>query len=213
MLRWDTVFVLVAGFMAMAAPVLVAEDDVLARADINASLPEFMVILQDMQEAASNAESVLGDVKSMDIKAARSATESLFNKLRKKVNEVLEGLAPNSVLMDNLEGAKANAIVLKRWFERQPSDYPDRDHQIMRLEEGIQGYGELTDQIMAGRQEAQDVLRELLRARFIRSMELMVGSVEHSVDVTKRLVSSLQALSAKIRQMAEQELPEQSIAN
>ena len=125
---------------------------------------------------------------------------------------MLEGLAPNSVLVDNLEGAKAKVIVLKRWFERQPPDYPNRDRLIIRLDETIKSYRELGDLILAGRQDAQDALRQLLRAQFYQSMELKVESAELSVEVTKRLVDSLQKLSVKIRQVAEQEVP-QSIPN
>ena len=165
-----------------------------------------------MEGAVTAAESALENVKTMEIEDGLAATDTLFGQLKDKVNGMLEGLAPNSVLMDNLEGAKANVIVLKRWFERQPPDYPNRDQLIMRLDDTITSYQGLTDQILAGRQEAQDALRELLRAQFYQSMELKVESAELSVEVTKRLVTSLQDLSTKIRHLAEQEVP-QTIPN
>ena len=213
MLSRSIVFLLAIGLLAALAPANMAEDNVLEREDIKTTQSEFNDILANMQGAITTAESVLENVKAMDIEASRSATTSLFDNLKGKVNEMLEGLAPNSVLMDNLEGAKARVIVLHRWFERQPSSYPNRDQLIMRLEGTIQSYGELTDQILAGRQQAQNALRELLRAQFYQSMESMVESAEHSVDVIKRLVSSLQALIGKIRQLAEEEMPEQTISN
>lgn len=213
LVRNAIVISLIAGIMLVLVSATAAEDNVLEREDIRTTQSEFSAILTRMQEAATTAENVLENVKTMDIEAQRTATNSLFDDLKVKVNEMLDGLAPNSVLMDNLEGAKARVIVLKRWFERQPSSYPDRDQLIMRLEGTIQSYGELTDQILAGRQQAQNALRELLRAQFYRSMEQMVVSAEHSVDVTRRLVDSLQALSDKIRQVAEQEMPEQTIPN
>ena len=209
MLSRSIVFLLAIGLLAALAPAIMAEDNVLEREDIRTTQSEFNDILANMQGAITTAESVLENVKAMDIEASRS----LFDNLKGKVNEMLEGLAPNSVLMDNLEGAKARVIVLHRWFERQPSSYPNRDQLIMRLEGTIQSYGELTDQILAGRQQAQNALRELLRAQFYQSMESMVESAEHSVDVIKRLVSSLQALIGKIRQLAEEEMPEQTISN
>lgn len=213
MLSRSIVFLLAIGLLAALAPAIMAEDNVLEREDFKTTQSEFNDILANMQGAITTAESVLENVKIMDIEASRSATNSLFDSLKGKVNEMLEGFAPNSVLMDNLEGAKARVIVLQRWFERQPSSYPNRDPLIMRLEGTIQSYSELTDQILAGRQQAQNALRELLRAQFYQSMESMVESAEHSVDVTKRLVSSLQALSGKIRQLAEEEMPEQTISN
>lgn len=198
----------------MVATAGLAEDNVLEREDIETAYSELNKIIVDMEGAVMAAVRALENVKTMEIGDGDGlvATDNLFGQLKDKVNGVLEGLAPNSVLMDNLEGAKANVIVFKRWFERQPPDYPSRDQLIMRLDETITSYQGLTDQILAGRQEGQDALRELSRARFYRSMELKVQSAEFSVEVTKRLVTSLQDLSTKIRQLAEQQVP-QTIPN
>ena len=204
---------LVTGILSVPVSATTTGDNVLEREDIQKTQSEFDAILSDMREAATTAESVLANVKTMDVEAQRTATDSLFDELKVKVNDMLERLAPNSVLMDNLEGAKARVIVFRRWFERQPSSYPYRDQLIMRLEASIQSYGDLTDQILAGRQQAQNALRELARAKFYRSMEQMVESAEHSVDVTRRLVDSLQTLTDKVRQLAEEEMPEQTISN
>lgn len=189
-----------------------ANDDVLARDDIVTTRAEIDRLVHEMDGAIAAAESSLADVKSMDIEGGRALANALHDDLKSKVTAMLEGLAPNSVLMDNLEGAKANVIVLQRWFERQPPDYPNRDALIMRLDETTKSYGELSELIRSGRQDAQDALRELMRARFYQSMELMVENAEDSVDVMRNLVASLQNLSAKIRQVEEQEVP-QAIPN
>ena len=191
---------------AVAAPCL-GEENVLERESIETTYAELNTIIADLEGAITTAESTLEDVKSMVLEDGRTTTDALFTELKGKVSGMLDGLAPNSVLMDNLEGAKANVIVLKRWFERQPPGYPNRDQLIMRVEETIKSYGELTDLILTGRQDAQDALRELLRAQFYQSMELKVESAELSVEVTKRLVTSLRGLSTKIRQVAEDEVP------
>ena len=204
--------VLIAGALAAVAPATQGEENVLDREDIETTYSELNKIIVDLEGAIATAEGALENVKSMEIEDGRAATDALFTQLKGRVNGMLDGLAPNSVLVDNLEGAKANVIVLKRWFERQPPDYPNRDQLIMRVDETIKSYGELTDLILAGRQDAQDALRELLRAQFYQSMELKVESAELSVEVTKRLVNSLQNLSTKIRQVAEQEIP-QTISN
>ena len=204
--------VLIAGALATVAPASQSEENVLEREDIEATYSELERIIVDLEGAISTAESALENVKSMEIEAGQAATDALFTQLKAKVNGMLDGLAPNSILVDNLEGAKANVIVLKRWFERQPPDYPNRDHLIMRVDATIKSYGELTDLILAGRHDAQDALRELLRAQFYQSIERQVESAELSVEVTKRLVNSLQNLSTKIRQVAEQEIP-QTISN
>ena len=204
--------VLVAGALVTGARTGTGAESVLEREDIETTYSELNKIIADLEGAVATAESALEDVKSMEIEDGNAVTDTLFGELKGKVNGMLDGLAPNSVLMDNLEGAKANVIVLKRWFERQPPDYPNRDQLIMRLDETINRYRELTDLILAGRQEAQDALRELSRAQFYQSMERKVESAEFSVEATKRLVTSLQGLSSKIRQVAEQEIP-QAIPN
>ena len=204
---------LITGILSVLVPAAMAQDNVLEREDIKKTQSEFDAIFNNMREAAATAESALANVKKMDIEAQRTATDSVFDDLKAEVKEMLDGLAPNSVLMDNLEGAKARTIVLKRWFERQPSSYPSRDQLIMRLEATIQSYGELGDQILAGRQQAQNALSELQRAQFYSSMERMVVSAEESVDVTRRLVDSLQILTDMVRQLAEEEMPEPTISN
>ena len=203
---------LLAGALTAGAPVVLGEENVLEREDIETTYQELNKIIADLEGAITTAESALENVKSMVLEDGRTVTDTLFTELKGKVNGMLDGLAPNSVLMDNLEGAKANVIVLKRWFERQPPSYPNRDQLIMRVDETIKSYGELTDLILAGRQDAQNALRELLRAQFYQSMELKVESAELSVEVTKGLVTSLRGLSTKIRQVAEQEIP-QTIPN
>ena len=199
--------VLLAGALAAMAPPGFANENALERESIETTYAELNKIIADLEGAITTAESALENVKSMVLEDGRTVTDALFSELKGKVSGMLDGLAPNSVLMDNLEGAKANVIVLKRWFERQPPSYPNRDQLIMRVEETIKSYGELTDLILTGRQDAQDALRELLRAQFYQSMELKVESAELSVEVTKRLVTSLRDLSTKIRQVAEEEVP------
>lgn len=199
--------VLFAGVLAVMSPSGLGEENVLERESIETTYAELNKIIADLEGAITTAEGALENVKSMVLEDGRTVTDTLFSELKGKVSGMLDGLAPNSVLMDNLEGAKANVIVLKRWFERQPPSYPNRDQLIMRVEETIKSYGELTDLILTGRQDAQDALRELLRAQFYQSMELKVESAETSVEVTKRLVTSLRDLSTKIRQVAEEEVP------
>ena len=199
--------VLFAGALAAMAPPGLANENALERESIETTYAELNKIIADLEGAITTAESALENVKSMVLEDGRTVTDALFSELKGKVSGMLDGLAPNSVLMDNLEGAKANVIVLKRWFERQPPSYPNRDQLIMRVEETNKSYGELTDLILTGRQDAQDALRELLRAQFYQSMELKVESAELSVEVTKRLVTSLRDLSTKIRQVAEEEVP------
>ena len=182
--------------------------DALSRSDIEASYSEIGGMISDMQGALASAESALSDVKTMKVEDGNAMVDGFFQQMKSKVNVMLERLGPNSVLMDNLEGAKANVIVFKRWFQRQPADFPNRDQQIVRLEQTLTDYDSLADQIVKGRQEAQEALTMLSRAQFYRRMEQKVQSVERSVEMTKRVLVSLQGLGAGIRKVAERDVPQ-----
>ena len=199
-------FSLFAGAIALGGPIVgEAQQGVLERADLKTSAADLNELINDLISAATAAETVLGEVKSMEIEDGRKAVDQFFEDMKIKVNETLIRLGPNSVLMDNLEGAKAKMVVLQRWFERQPSDYPDRDQLIMRTAEVIKDYDESADTILSGRKEAQDAVREVTRAIFLRSMTKKVEIAEDSVKVTQRMVTSLQALSDKLTEIAKQE--------
>lgn len=203
-----------AGATVLGEPIIVeAQEDVLERADIETSSSDLNKLIQELRGTAVAAEEALGEVKTMKIEDRDRAVNQFFEDMKVKVNETLNRLAPNSILMDNLEGAKANMVVLQRWFERQPTSYPSRDQLIMRTAEVIKGYDESADTILSGRKEAQDALRELIRAQFYVEMERKVKTAEDSVDVTRRLVTSLEALSEKIIKLAEMEKETQVISN
>ena len=179
------------------------QEDILGRADIETSYSDLRKLINELIGASASAEDSLRTVKEMKLEGKRNeVVNQMFEDMKVKVNKTLNGLSPNSTFMDNLEGAKANMIVLKRWFERQPTNYPRRDHLIMRIDEVIRGYDESAGAIQSGRKEAQDALRELVRTQFLTSMEQKVETAEDSVDMTKRLVTSLEAVSKKLGELA-----------
>ena len=181
--------------------------DVLDRADIGAGYSEIDGMIAELQGALASAEATLNDVRTQNPEDSKEMVDEFFKRMKDKVDVMLERLGPNSVLMDNLEGAKSNVIVFKRWFERQPSDYPNRDQQIVRLEQYLKDYDDLADQIVEGRRQAREALTMLSRAKFHGSVEQMVDSVERSVEMTKRVLDSLQGLGVGIRKVAEQKAP------
>ena len=189
--------VAVALFSATSTSIAAEGVDALARSDIGASYSEIYQIVNDMLGAVATAESALDDVKTMTVQDGNARVSEYFKQMKDKVNGMLERLGPNSVLMDNQEGAKANVIVIKRWLERQPADFPNRDKQIVRLEQTLTDYDSLADQIVEGRLEAQQQLAELSRARFYADVDQMVKDIVESVETTKRVVVSLQSLSGR----------------
>ena len=195
-------------FSATSTSIAAEGEDALARSDIGASYSEIYQIINDMQGAVTTAESALDDVKNMTMDDGNARVNEYFKQMKDKVNGMLERLGPNSVLMDNLEGAKASVIVGKRWLARQPADFPNRDQQIVQMEQTLADYDDIADDIAAGRLEAQQQLANLSRARFYASVQQMVDDIVESVETTKRVVVSLQGLSAAMRKVAEQELPQ-----
>ena len=201
--------IMLASAMSVAVLAIAAEEseDPLARSDIEAGYSEIDKMIVEMQGALATAEAALDNVKTMDVEDRSRAADEFFQTMKDKVHLMLERLGPNSVLMDNLEGAKANVIVFKRWFERQPADFPNRDQRIVQLDTALEEYDSLEAQIAQGRREAQKALTDLSRAQFYRRMEEKVQSVEMSVEMTRRVLTSLKGLGAGIRKVAEQEVP------
>ena len=201
-------FFIALGFLSAVPNVVTAQENALERNSMDASYDEINNLIVNLQGAIGSAEEALGTVKNMDIDEGKDAADALFSDMKVRVTALLDGLSPNSVLVDNLEGAKANTIVLKRWFERQPPEYPNRDNLIIRLDEVIKQHEALGDSIQAGRQDAQNALKEVSRAQFYQQMERKVESAERSVEVTKRVLDSLKELSSRIRTLADEEMPE-----
>ena len=79
--------------------------------DIEVSYSEIDSMIADMQGALASAESALDEVGIMkNPKESKAMVDGFFQQMKDKVNVMLDRLGPNSVLMDNLEGAKANLI-------------------------------------------------------------------------------------------------------
>ena len=180
------------------------QGSVLDEEDINVTYAELAKLIGDLEGSITSAVIVLGGIKKMSIEEQRDKTDALFSDLGSKLKGMLGGLGPNSVLMDNLEGAKVKVIVLKRWFERQPASYENRDQKIARLDGTIKEYGVLSDLIEERRTDTQDAWRQLARAKFLESMASKVRAAEDSVGFLGTLVKKLEALSVKIRQAGEQ---------
>ena len=182
------------------------QNSVLDEGDINVTYAEIAKLIGDLDGSITSAEIMLGKIKEMSIGKQRVyATKSLFSDLESKLKGMLGGLGPNSVLIDNLEGAKANVIVLKRWFERQPPPYPNRDQLIARLDGTIKEYDVLSDLIEERRVDTLEAQRELARRKGQIELEETVGLAEQSVVALKTVVGKLGDLSAEIRKVAEKE--------
>lgn len=200
---------LVACALALAVPVgAPAGDEFIERDDIDVAVSEIVDIVADMDGRIAAAASALSEVQSMSFEETDAVTELFYAGLKDAVNGALDKLSPNSILMDNLDGAKINTIVLRAWFERQSPDYPNRNDLIARLEEVIRGYDEVGNSIAYQRQEAQEALRQLALAQFYQRMESKVETTERSLDIARGVVQSLKTLSGKLRELAELEVPE-----
>ena len=190
-----------------------AQEGILERADIETSYSDINKVIGELIETIAGTEDSLHTVKEMKFEDNNKEINQMFEDLKVKVNKTLNALSPNSTLIDNLEGAKVKMVMFKRWFERQPAGYRMRDQLIMRLDKVIKGYDESAEAIQSGRKVAQDALSALVRDQFLTSMEQKVRTAEYSVDMTKRLVATLEAASKKLREVAEREKGIPAISN
>ena len=175
--------------------------------DMNVAYEELGNHIGSLEGAIADAEHALAVIKKMPLDAQGAEANVLFSELEVRLNSTLDGLGPNSVLKDNLEGATSKVTVLKRWFERQPASYPNRDQQIARLHDTVTEYHELSKLIEERRSDTQEAWKDLARAMFVASMELKVQVAENSVGFLGALVEKLGDLSTQIRIVADKETP------
>lgn len=132
---------------------------------------------------------------------------SIFQSMRDEVFAVLDKLGGNSELMDALARAKEGTIVLKRWFEKQPPDYPNRDTTISELERQIQEFDANADKIAGGREAAQNQLRTVMMQHRVAIQQLKVGRVADALDSVKAVLGELGSLTEVLQDVAETSVP------
>lgn len=197
------VFTLVyAGAVAHAADYITAERLESAQKDISS-------LSSSLDTRISAAQTALEDVKKMDEPSEREALVSKqFDAIEGEVRSVLEKVSLNSPFMDALDDARAKTLILKRWYERQPADYPDRDHSIARLDKAILEYERQSTSINQTSDDALRALTELGRTRGVILMELKIGKIETSIKRLSELTSALGTLSSKLATIASAQLPD-----
>ena len=183
------------------------QNSVLDKGDINVTYAEILKLIDDLKGTIDSAQNALHDIRKMSLEEQINETNTLFSNLKSKLQGMLDDLGPNSVLFDNLEGAKANVIVLKRWFERQPPAYPNRDQLVARLDGTIKKYDVLSDSIEEQRNDTMNAFRDLTREITRGDMAIKVQLAEDSVIFLAIMVEKLRDLSGTLREAAGQETP------
>jgi hypothetical protein len=121
--------------------------------------------------------------------------DNLFFTLRDEVYSVLDQLDLNSDFADALNRAKEGTIVLKSWYERQPPEYPNREHSIAQLERAIQEYDIVDEQLNQSRLLAQEKLSTIMRQHRVILQEMKIGKVLEAIDAARSVVSGLQDIT------------------
>ncbi|MBK1648344.1 hypothetical protein [Rhabdochromatium marinum] len=122
--------------------------------------------------------------------------DSLFFTLRDEVYSVLDQLDLNSDFADALNRAKEGTIVLKSWYERQPPEYPNRDHSIAQLERAIQEYDIVDEQLNQSRTLAQEKLSTIMRQHRVILQEMKIGKVLEAIEAARSVVSGLHDITS-----------------
>lgn len=170
---------------------------------------EISSLSNNLTSRITAAQSALETVRTMDETSEQEALISQqFDAIEKEVRAVLGKVSLNSPFMDALDDARAKTIVLKRWFERQPADYPDRDTSIARLEKAIQDYQAQTDDINQTSEQALGALTQLGVTRGVVIQQLKIGKIETSIKRLAELTEALGALSSKLSHIATRQQPD-----
>jgi len=120
-----------------------------------------------------------------------SQVDELFITLREEIYNVLDRLDSNSEFADALNRAKEGAIVLKSWFERQPLDYPNRDQNIDQLDQLIQEFDNVDNQLAESRNIAQEKLSTIIRQHHVTVQQLKIGKVVEALSAARSVVEGL----------------------
>ena len=195
--------------LTLATPAIGAEEasktsaNPLVAGDIKESYAEIDKILLEMEGAHVNAVAALDKIKNLpNPDEANTAADAFFTDMRERIIQMQDRLGPNSALMDSLEGAKTQVIVYKRWLERQPADFRNRDQHIATLGETLQQYDLLAEQIADGRKDTGNSLRELAIAANDWRLNQTMNAIEYSVEIVKKFVTMAETLSTSIRDVA-----------
>lgn len=122
--------------------------------------------------------------------------DSLFFTLRDEIYSVLDQLDLNSDFADALNRAKEGTIVLKNWYERQPPEYPNREHSIAQLERAIEEYGIVDEQLNQSRALAQEKLSTIMRQHRVILQEMKIGKVLEAIEAARSVVSGLHDITS-----------------
>ncbi|MDX1654964.1 MAG: hypothetical protein R3310_07090 [Candidatus Competibacteraceae bacterium] len=124
--------------------------------------------------------------------------DTLFITLRNEITTVLDQLDSNSAYADALNRAREGTIVLKRWYERQPESYPNRDASIQQLERAVQEYGVLDERLEESRNLAQEKLTTVVRQHRIIIQQMKIGKVLEALDSARAVVEGLNDITRAI---------------
>ena len=111
------------------------------------------------------------------------------------------GIAPNSEIVDNLEGARAKMTVYQRWCERQAEDFPNRQQCIERTGQVLRNYDRIAGLLERERQAAEFQLMDLKKLQYTRKVLENVELAEASVDILQQVVDGLQGLRARVSEL------------
>jgi len=127
---------------------------------------------------------------------------ALFTNMRTEVLDVFDKLGDNSELMDAVRKAKTSVLVLKDWYENQPSEYLERDAITAGLKEQIANLDTAVKHIQDGRVLAQAQLQELLRRQQAITDHMILGRVRAAVEAVQAVVGELGNLSQALDTVA-----------
>jgi ribosome-binding protein aMBF1 (putative translation factor) len=163
--------------------------------DSNAQLSARIRMAMDKLEEVARLTSE--DAKELQV-------DSLFFTLRDEVYSVLHQLDLNSDFADALNRAKEGTIVLKSWYERQPENYPNRDHSIEQLTQAIEEYGIVDERLNQSRALAQEKLSTIMRQHRVILQELNIGKVLEAIAAARSVVEGLNDITSAMTIVEEQ---------
>lgn len=200
-------------FLALGLVVALGAGDVAAQAQrlspelLGEAQSKIADMSKNIKARVSSTTSALEQVKSGASSAEIEAqVNQLFDAIDADVRGVLNEVSLNSPLMDALDAARSETIVLKRWFERRDESYPNRDRSIGRLDSALSQYDEQSDLILSTERASLFTLMRLGEKRGVLIQEAKIGAIELSIQSLSNLAKELGEMEQMLSVLATAEI-------
>ncbi len=174
--------------------------------DLSDRIGDIQGITQTLQDRIVGATQKLEQVEGLDPTALEQEISQMFAEIRAQVEVILEETGQTSALRDAFGRARETTRVFLNDLNLKPPTHINRDQNIMRLENALEQYSSLEQNIERSREQASEQLLQLMRMQNSIIEDVRIGIIEQALENTGDVVASLEELAAALREIQPPEI-------